>query len=178
LFKGGVISLNSTFNDLVVGSLDGSISKVRKADMILQETCNVGQGPIVALTNSEEKIYALTQSGTLHSFGGNDRIAAQSQFMAAFSGKVSSIVFPRGFSKVFACMGSDEIRIFNVDDQKELLKIQIQDKLATSTANCNCLEFMSDGKSIVTGWTDGMLRAFTPQSGQLLYLIKDAHTSP
>jgi WD40 repeat protein len=35
---------------------------------------------------------------------------------------------------------------------------------------------MPDGKSIVTGWSDGKLRAFTPQKGKLLYLIKDAHT--
>jgi WD40 repeat protein len=35
---------------------------------------------------------------------------------------------------------------------------------------------MPDGKSIVTGWSDGKVRAFTPQKGKLLYLIKDAHT--
>lgn len=34
---------------------------------------------------------------------------------------------------------------------------------------------MTDGKSIVTGWTDGRVRAFTPQSGRLLYIIQEAH---
>lgn len=34
---------------------------------------------------------------------------------------------------------------------------------------------MSDGKSIVSGWTDGNIRAFTPQSGRLAYIIKSAH---
>lgn len=34
---------------------------------------------------------------------------------------------------------------------------------------------MADGKSIVSGWSDGCIRAFTPQSGTLLYAIKDAH---
>jgi len=43
------------------------------------------------------------------------------------------------------------------------------------SATCNTIQFMSDGKSIVSGWTDGMVRAFTPQSGKLLYSIKDAH---
>jgi WD40 repeat protein len=35
---------------------------------------------------------------------------------------------------------------------------------------------MPDGKSILTGWSDGKVRAFTPQKGKLIYLIKDAHT--
>lgn len=34
---------------------------------------------------------------------------------------------------------------------------------------------MRDGKSIVSGWHDGKIRAFLPQSGKLLYTINDAH---
>jgi hypothetical protein len=40
---------------------------------------------------------------------------------------------------------------------------------------CNCLEFMADGKSIVSGWSDGHIRSFLPQTGRLSYLIKEAH---
>lgn len=42
-------------------------------------------------------------------------------------------------------------------------------------ATSNCIEFMPDGKSIITGWSDGKVRAFTPQKGKLIYIIKDAH---
>lgn len=34
---------------------------------------------------------------------------------------------------------------------------------------------MNDGKSIITGWSDGKIRAFLPQSGKLMYVISDAH---
>jgi WD40 repeat protein len=34
---------------------------------------------------------------------------------------------------------------------------------------------MPDGRSIVSGWSDGKVRAFLPQSGKLLYVINDAH---
>ena len=34
---------------------------------------------------------------------------------------------------------------------------------------------MNDGKSITSGWHDGKVRAFLPQSGKLLYTINDAH---
>lgn len=42
---------------------------------------------------------------------------------------------------------------------------------------CFCLNFFRDGKSIVSGWHDGKIRAFLPQSGKLLYCINDAHTN-
>lgn len=34
---------------------------------------------------------------------------------------------------------------------------------------------LQDGKSIISGWSDGKIRAFGPQSGKLLYTINDAH---
>jgi|Transcript_18419 WD40 repeat protein len=34
---------------------------------------------------------------------------------------------------------------------------------------------MNDGRSILSGWNDGKIRAFLPQSGRLLYAINDAH---
>lgn len=36
---------------------------------------------------------------------------------------------------------------------------------------------MQDGKSIISGWTDGIIRAFLPQSGKLFWAIKNAHKS-
>jgi WD40 repeat protein len=36
---------------------------------------------------------------------------------------------------------------------------------------------MDDGKSIVTGWNDGKIRAYTPETGKLMYTIHDAHNS-
>lgn len=42
-------------------------------------------------------------------------------------------------------------------------------------AKCNCIEFVPDGKSVISGWTDGRIRAFLPQSGKLFWVINDAH---
>ena len=56
---------------------------------------------------------------------------------------------------------NDEIVMWNVNDQKELLRISLQEHEGQSPM-CNCVDFMPDGKSLVTGWTDGKIRAFTP----------------
>ena len=37
------------------------------------------------------------------------------------------------------------------------------------------LPVLQNGTSIVSGWSDGRIRAFGPQSGKLLYTIHDAH---
>merc|ERR1712048_612201 len=53
--------------------------------------------------------------------------------------------------------------------RQELLRIQVPNM------ECYCLDFMVDGRSIISGWSDGKVRAFLPQSGKLLYVINDAH---
>jgi len=40
---------------------------------------------------------------------------------------------------------------------------------------CFCVGFTFDGKSIISGWNDGKIRTFMPQSGRLQYVINDAH---
>ncbi len=41
---------------------------------------------------------------------------------------------------------------------------------------CHCIAFHPDGKSIVSGWDDGVVRAFTPQTGKLLFQISNAQS--
>jgi WD40 repeat protein len=66
--------------------------------------------------------------------------------------------------------------LYRVDDQQQLLNIKLDSKKeGTAGTIVNCLEFMHDGKGIVTGWSDGQVRAFTPQKGKLLWSIKTAH---
>lgn len=40
---------------------------------------------------------------------------------------------------------------------------------------CNAIAFPPDGTSILSGWSDGKVRSFGPQSGNLKYVINDAH---
>jgi WD40 repeat protein len=53
--------------------------------------------------------------------------------------------------------------------RQELLRIEVPG------LECFSVQFMADGKSIISGWNDGKIRAFLPQSGKLFYAINDAH---
>lgn len=73
------------------------------------------------------------------------------------------------YSDVFATCSACDIRIWNAKNRQELLRIQVPN------LESHCVTFMNDGKSILSGWNDGKIRAFLPQSGKLMYVISDAH---
>jgi len=83
--------------------------------------------------------------------------------------KINDIVFPHGYSDVFATCSMNDIRIWNAKNRHEILRINVP------TVECFCIGFMRDGKSIISGWSDGKIRAFYPQSGKPMYIINDAH---
>jgi hypothetical protein len=63
---------------------------------------------------------------------------------------------------VFAACSDDEIRLISPVTFKEMLRIEMMPEEWGNHANCNCVFFSSDGKSIISGWTDGKIRAFLP----------------
>lgn len=70
---------------------------------------------------------------------------------------------------MFATCSRNDIRIWNAKNRQELLRIQV------NNIEAHCVSFMRDGKSILSGWSDGKIRSFFPQSGKLMYVINDAH---
>ncbi|XP_048410765.1 cilia- and flagella-associated protein 52 isoform X3 [Stegostoma tigrinum] len=74
-----------------------------------------------------------------------------------------------GTSDLFGTCSKAEIRIWHTPTNKELLRISVPNM------TCNAIEFMRDGKSIISAWNDGKIRAFTPETGRLMYTINNAH---
>ena len=80
---------------------------------------------------------------------------------------INDVCFP--ISSVFATCSIGEIRVWHREDCRELLRIEVPN------TTCNCIAFMPDGRSIISGWSDSKIRAFAPQSGKMLYTINNAH---
>lgn len=70
---------------------------------------------------------------------------------------------------VFATASYESIRVWSVTKFQELLRIVVPNFQAASVL------FSRDGKSIVSAWNDGVIRAFTPLTGKLIYAIPNAH---
>lgn len=82
---------------------------------------------------------------------------------------VYDIAFPYNFSVVFATASHQTIRIWSTTKMQELLRIMVPNFTAAAVI------FSRDGKSIISGWNDGIIRAFTPLTGKLIYSIANAH---
>ncbi|KAL0893415.1 hypothetical protein ABMA27_015000 [Loxostege sticticalis] len=82
---------------------------------------------------------------------------------------INDIAFPRGMSGVFATAGAGDVRVWCLETCQELLRIVVPN------FTCSAVLFSGDGKSIVTGWNDGNIRAFTPLTGRLIYCIFNTH---
>ena len=85
------------------------------------------------------------------------------------SDRINDIQFPYEYSEVFCTCGKEDIRIWNSEARQEHLRIHVQN------LECYCFGFIRNGKSIFSGWHDGKIRTFLPQSGKLLYCINEAH---
>eukprot|EP01025_Chloroclados_australasicus_P008867 TRINITY_DN13287_c0_g1_i1.p1 TRINITY_DN13287_c0_g1~~TRINITY_DN13287_c0_g1_i1.p1 ORF type:complete len:634 (+),score=78.24 TRINITY_DN13287_c0_g1_i1:174-2075(+) len=84
-------------------------------------------------------------------------------------GAINDLAFPPDFSAVFATCGLGEIRVWHLDSCRELLKIVVPN------LECHCVAYTHDGQSLVSGWSDGKIRAFGPRTGKILYTIHNAH---
>jgi WD40 repeat protein len=180
LFENGVKCLyvyalpNSLESILLVGSGDGKVTRVPLTTMKRGGHCELEGGiSSISILPDQKSLICGTEIGNIYSID----IAAQSDLTKLSStlretnhiGKVNAIAFPKDFSEVFATCGKEQIRVWALKRKQEVLRIIVP------MAECFCLCFSDDGKAIVSGWSDGKIRAFYPQSGKLMWTIEDAH---
>jgi WD40 repeat protein len=85
-------------------------------------------------------------------------------------GPVHQVVFPEGTSDLCITSGVGDIRVWSTGTGKELLRV------AVPNLECHACQVTPSGAAIVSGWTDGKVRAFSPESGKIKFVIPDAHT--
>lgn len=82
---------------------------------------------------------------------------------------VNDIAYPEGCADLVVTSSRGDIRIWNIKARQELLRIQVPN------LECLCTQVTPTGSSIVSGWDDGKVRAFYPETGRLRFVIPDAH---
>jgi len=96
---------------------------------------------------------------------------AQSELkMSCHHGPVNDIAFPEGCPDLIVTSSVGDIRIWNVRAKQEMLRIQVPN------LECLCCNVTPTGGSIISGWNDGKIRAFFPESGRMKFVIPDAHS--
>jgi len=175
--KGITANAISPTGHLIIGGGDGSVSILDKESMKTLCVTKLVSGVTSCVVSPE-----VHKDGGYGMYCGTDtcniyylKYSPSQGFMAEliqtchFS-TINDIAFPAGYSEVFATCSTNDIRVWHIREARELLRVQVPN------LECKCIAFMADGQSIISGWSDGKIRAFAPQSGRLLYTINDAHT--
>eukprot|EP00128_Syssomonas_multiformis_P006655 Colp12_sorted_trinity150504_noHs@14952 len=171
-FSMGVLSLAVGHGkDLIVGAGDGSISIVKRDTLKRIKTIEVdGSVTSLAISSADgESFFAGTSRSNIYSLTYKDM--KPELLMTCHYDSINDVAFPTNFSELFATCSSNDIRVWQTNNCQERLRITVPNLV------CHTVSFMPDGKSIVSGWNDGKIRAFTPQTGKLLYVIHDAHSN-
>jgi WD40 repeat protein len=155
-------------NDLLVGGGDGTIAKIDTDKMLVKAEGKVsGACTSISLTADASHFFAGTSKATIYWCNAGD-ISPELR-NTCHSDRINDVAFPAGYSDLFATCSTNDIRVWNAKTRQELLRIEVPG------LECYCVKFNPDGKSIISGWNDGKIRAFLPQSGKLFYAINDAH---
>ena len=169
LFSLGVQCMELLPNgDLLVGTGEGIIAKLGCQNLAVKAQSQVmGAVTSISLTGDGTHFFLGTNQSNIYLVD-TDQLNCELRNTCHYE-KINDIAFPHNYSEVFATCSINDIRVWNARNRQELLRIQVPN------LESFCVGFAQDGKSIISGWNDGKIRAFLPQSGKLMYVINDAH---
>ncbi|KAI8827083.1 WD40-repeat-containing domain protein [Fimicolochytrium jonesii] len=165
----GIVSLALAPKDqsIIVGSGDGTIAAFKLPNLNIVKSAKLS-GTVTSITfENDTRFHASTAFSNIYEINTNE-FTPQLK-LACHYAPINDITYPEHSSDVFATASDTDIRIWNAQTSAELLRI------AVPNLECKCIVFKKDGTSLITGWNDGKIRAFGPQSGRLQYEIGDAH---
>eukprot|EP01065_Artemidia_motanka_P044429 TRINITY_DN6323_c0_g1_i1.p1 TRINITY_DN6323_c0_g1~~TRINITY_DN6323_c0_g1_i1.p1 ORF type:complete len:639 (+),score=216.67 TRINITY_DN6323_c0_g1_i1:117-2033(+) len=166
LVQGVVCSVLTDDGNVLVGSGGGEVALLSAKDLKVLKTVRL-QGSATSVAAHGDHYFIGTSKSNVYYL--NARTFKEELRQTCHFERINDVAFPHNYSELFATSSNHDIRIWNARTSQELLRIQVQN------LECNCLCFSKDGRSIVSGWSDGKIRAFGPQTGKLLYVIHDAH---
>lgn len=162
LFAQGVKTLKTLLNgDLCVGAGDGTLAKLDIQTLQIKTATQV-LGGITSIAFTSDFSFFFCGTNQCNIYWVDSSTLCPEQRNTCHYDKINDIVFPHNYSKVFATCSKNDIRLWNASNRHEILRLQVPN------VEANCVCFTKDGKTILSGWDDGKIRAFYPQSGKLM----------
>ncbi|XP_071650715.1 cilia- and flagella-associated protein 52 [Temnothorax longispinosus] len=186
LYAGGVRSLLLLKGGkLVVGTGDGTIELIQIITMKENRTRKPSKFPNTPqiLTHQAENVCSAVTSMVLHQ---NEFVVAGTSWCEIYQIQLSnfhmrllvtchtsciySIAFPRNHSEIFATGSKNDVRLWQLEKQKEKVRITVANFI------CSSLQFARDDQMLLSAWNDGIIRVFSPHNGDFYFSIHNAHT--
>ncbi len=174
-FSGGIAVLLCMGNTLLAGAGDGTVNFLSVNADEARPTIKPGktlpkfEGSITSVCKGKDGIiYIGTSKSYLYTRQGEKMKMLRSGPNSA----VNDIAFPARSGNIFCTASHEEIRIFQNAPGRAVEEVR---RIVMPHMTCNVLAITQDGTTIISGWSDGILRAFYPESGRHMYTIDGAH---
>jgi len=156
-------------NLLLAGGGDGTVSVLDRESLSVLRSVKLDSGSItsISLNKANDHFFVGTSRASTYIVAVDDM--AHELRSSSHFGRINDVAFPAGFSEIFVTASVNDIRVWNSRNQSELLRIQVPN------LECNCIALTSNGDTILSGWSDGKIRAFLPETGRLRWCISEAH---
>lgn len=152
--------------NVVVGGGNGILYILGRNNLFTKKKVKLN-GAITSITGSPSGVYyAGTEKSEIYHL---DKMFEATLFQTCHSSRVNDICFPDRTSEIFATCSNGDIRLWSSKKLKEMVRIELPG------LECNCVCFSHRGHLIIGGWSDGKIRAFGPESGELKFVIHEAH---
>lgn len=155
---------------VLVGTGEGAVVKLSRKELKVVHAVEVMGGVTsIAIAADAASAFVGTDAGNIYGIA-LDGPALEAQLRGtAHADPVVDVVFPAGTSELFLTAAGCEIRVWHAVKRSELLRIRVPALKVLAIA------LNKAGTLILSGWDDGKIRAFRPESGKLEYAINDAH---
>lgn len=173
-FSLGVLAIRILMDgNLLVGAGDGTVAimKIVKRKFKKIQSVQVDGGiTSIALRGQGHQFFIGTKNSQMYLFSYSN-FEEYDRIKTCHCSPVNDVIFPCGSSDLILTCAKAEIRIWSTQTNQEVVRITVPN------ITCNAIDIMRSGNSIISGWDDGKIRAFTPESGRLIYQIENAHKS-
>ena len=156
-------------HNIACGGGDGTITYMNPSLSCVKKNTNILQGGITSICSNPVTGRLLVMTAQSNRYDLSRDLLDATLVSSCHHGPVQDISFPKNCSELLVSSSLGDVRIWNVSKKKELLRVQIP------SVDCLTTIITNSGALVITGWDDGKIRAFTPETGKLKFAINDAH---
>lgn len=157
-------------HNILVGAGDGVIAFINPSLNLVAgyKTQLMGGVTSISIHPKGEKFTVGTDQCNRYELS-KDLITAELKTSCHF-GQIFDVSFPAGCPDLVVTSSHGDMRVWNTKAKQELLRIQVPN------LECSCCFVTPSGSAIVSGWDDGKIRAFYPETGRMKFIIPEAHS--
>jgi cilia- and flagella-associated protein 52 len=155
--------------NLIVGAGDGTIVYVNPSLNTVGGLKTQLMGGITSISEHPKGNKFMVGTDQCNRYEITSDLANATMKSSCHFGQINDVTYPDMCPDLIVTASLGDIRVWNCNSRTELLRIQVPNIEAM------CAAVTPSGSSLISGWDDGKIRAFYPESGRMKFTITNAH---